>query len=381
MSTKNLMAYLAEKDKAVLASLETVVIEGLTPTQATATTDFLDQIDKTFSDPSLQLENRVGKFNEMMFKYGVSYNPLGVEKNKAITGCADCRTMTGLIIKVCENYGCVTKEFVTSVQSDSCNTLMYDVISKIEDDLDLRISIDQDVSGTTADNSCGTAPMRTVVTFSRISKKAICQCSGLDKMALLIERLATKLAKAFDKAVLYGQFNVATSAYVAIPNFDSIDLLIPAAQKLTATGISDTFKKITNAIVAIQDYTGCDDNNIVILMRQGVKTRMLNWLDSNDRPAWSELSAMGINCDSMKIACQDTVICQSVNQAVVAGNTVTDIWVGYRPYYVFGTYEYPSIEMMVDPLSVANFKLARITDYAGKLIDPKGFYKITATLI
>lgn len=372
LSLQNVADQVNEKNKSITNVMEKASSDN-TEYQA-----LFSKVDEAFALP--EMENRLARFNQKLAAYNLYYDPTNT-KDKALTACTSCVTVTGIIARLCENYGCVAERFVTNAKSIDCNSLLIEFVSLIEDDIDLSNLNDQDLSGTAADNSCITVPMLTISTFSRIPKKALCSCSGLDKILLATERLILKLAKAFDKAILYGRFDTGTSSYVALTNFDSINLLIPADQKLTATGEVNTYKAIIQAIVNIQDYTGCGIEDIEILIRQGVKTRMMGMLDGNDRLQASEFMAAGMDCDTLKIVCKEAIACQSLNQTrnTTTGVVTTDIFVGYKPHYVFGTYEFPAIDMRIDPLSQQFYRIGNMTAYAGKLLDTKSFYKITAT--
>lgn len=373
LSLRDISQQVNEKNKSIANIIEQ------DKTGETKEQQIFRNMDEAFSKPENQ--NRVDKFNEKMAKFGLFYNP-SQSKDKSIAGCTSCTTITGIIVRLCENYGCIAKDFVTSITSDDCNQLLVESISLIQNDLDLLSTNDIDVSGTADDNSCIIVPMRTISVFSTIDKKAICSCSSLDKVILATERLAMKLSFAFDKAILYGRFNTATSTYVALPTFDSIDLLIPAVNKLTANSIVDLYNKIARVVAEIVDYTNCPAEDIKITMRAGVKIRMNSRLDLSERPVTSELLLAGSDCEMTKIACANALSCQSVNRTkdAVTGVITTDVFIGYQPHYVFGTFEFPAIEMMQDPLSQQRFRIGNMTAYAGKLLDPKSFYKITVTL-
>lgn len=335
------------------------------------------KLDEAFALPENSI--RVERFNEKMAKYNLYYNPLESEKNKSVAGCTACTSLTGIVVRLCENYGCVVENFVTTTKTDTLNQFIIETVSLIGDDLDLDNPNDQDVSGTAADNTCITAQMKTISVYSRVDKKAIATCTSLDKVALAVERLALKLAKGFDKAILYGKFNGTT--YVPVTNFDSIDQLIAAGQKITASGEVDLYKKIVKTIASIQDYTGCDISEIKILVRAGVKTRILGMVDNNDRPVFTELKEAGIDCNTLRIACVNAIPCQSLNQTknITTGVITSDIFIGYRPHYVFATYEFPAISIYQDPASQQFYRIGNMTSYGGKLVDVNSFYKITAT--
>ena len=59
------------------------------------------------------------------------YNPLNVEKDKSIQGCSLCTSLSGIVTRLCENYGCVAEEFVTNYAADDCNSVVVENINPV----------------------------------------------------------------------------------------------------------------------------------------------------------------------------------------------------------------------------------------------------------
>jgi hypothetical protein len=340
-----------------------------------------NSVDKAFA--SEEMANRVSIFNQKLSKYGLSYNPIG-DKTKFANGCTECTTMTGIITRLCQSYGCVASEFVTRFVSDNCNDMLVENVTPINQTLIMGQATIQDISGTTADSNCVRIPLVPMTPFVTISRDALCSCTALDKMLLAVERMMESMRYAIDKALLYGKYDTATSAYVAIPNFDSQNLVMPTANKLTISsgGVTAVYAKIAEVVAKIQIATGCSADKIKILMNPGFKAMMSSGFDNNSRPIATEYLAMGINCENMKIACVDVTSCQSVNTTVNSGTgaTTSDIFIGIPDHHIFGEFEFAPIDPMFDQTTLKGYKIVKDGKYGSKVIIPSSFYKVTATI-
>lgn len=336
-------------------------------------------LDNVYKAP--EMVNRLIAFNEKIKDFGISYNP-SETKTKFVGACTNCVTITEIVSRICENYGCVQQYLTSNYDATNCNSFS---VTKVNPTADLvtvqQISsyVAQEArSAIDATQTCFTVPLVVTAIKERVMRDAMCSCLALDAMAEALITIRNTMAKVIDRAILYGNFNAGT--FNSISNFDSIDNLIPASQKLTASGEMDLYKKITKAIANIVGVTGCDMSRINVISRGDVRVRMLGALDNNGRPITTELVANGINCEVLKIACANVYTCQSLKYQNVAGVITSDIFVGLKDDYAFGKYVFPAVEPQFDQVNGNAYNIFSEVRYGGKLLNPDSFYKITATL-
>jgi Phage capsid family len=342
--------------------------------------NFLQGVDKFFADP--ENSNLLAGFNQ---KYSsqtkLAYNPaLGAnEAVKFIGGCTECRTFLDYIVRACNNYGCVANEFVTSIESTNCNQFVLQKTSLISQALNLSIATRQN-GETGQSNACITAPMIKLMAYIEVPLEALCDCLNIDAMAMSMERLMDILLYSWDRGILYGNTALpkVSGLYPAITNFDSIDLGLTAAQRITASGAIPTYTAINSAVASILATTKCKREDVQILISPALSTKFLGALDNNSRPILSEITKNG-TCE-LNMGCQKVIECNSVDTTVTAGGIVTsDIFVGIKGRYLFGKYMHPMIQPFNNQ-STYNIEIPAVYFYGGKNIDPTAFVKITATV-
>jgi hypothetical protein len=358
--------------------------------------NILESVDKLLIENAEEMSNRLSVFNEKIKSFNLIYNPFNdsVEetqsKTKFVGGCSECRTFTEVLSRLCENYGCVADNLTTQYESENSDSFIVSKLNPISNRVTVQqrgADVVQSIRATNDPSTqCLSVPMLAINIQEGIRKEAVTGCLVLDAFAIATESLDLSAGKAIDQAILYGNWdptaNSGAGGYVAISNFDSLDLLIPSAQKLTSTDAIGLYSQMINSIASIQDQTGCGIEDIAILMRAGVQTRILGALDNVDRPIFSELGLMGASCEDLKVACKGATPCQSVLYQRNSGTGVitTDIWIGHKRDYAFGKYLMTMTDPRWDMSTNAQYLLQHNRFVGGKLLNTASFYKITATL-
>ena len=375
------MTLISNNNPALLAKNK-FVNDAITPLMKADKIDALfNTMDSVFKSPDMN--NRLNAFNQKISSLNLAYTPYEA-KTKYVGACTNCVTLTELVSRLCENYGCVQENLTTNYEATDCNSFS---VTKINPTADL-VTVQQ-IASSVAQNirdvadptqNCFTVPLVTINVKERLMRDAMCSCTALDALAEALLSIRNTIAKVIDRAILYGNYDTGTATYLPISNFDSIDNLIPAGQKLTANSELDLYKKITVAIANITGATGCGVDDISIIARSDVRVRMLGALDNNGRPIRSELAVAGVDCNSLIVACANVYSCQSTKWKNTAGVVTTDVFVGLKNDYAFSKYIFPAVEPQFDQQNGNSFTLFNETRFGGKLMNVNSFYKITATL-
>jgi hypothetical protein len=340
----------------------------------------------------------VEKANQKLAKkYNIVFNPKKDESiAKFFAGCTQCNTLTDIVVRICESYGCIADKFVTRIETDDCNSQLVTTINGIVKETTGANSAGIQSSGAdtyqrmfanTQQDLCMKMDLFSSNLEVKITQEALCRCTSFDAFVVGAEKLAKQYQYIFDTSILYGAWNgtawvnnvapYTTGFGNANSNFQSINPNI-TANTVTGVGTNEIYKEIRNMVVKIKASGNCGD--VQVAMTSALVTAMLGAIDISGRPYFSEIKESGTTCSSLVLFCDvPVVVCDSLWTRTVSSVTSTDVFVGSKQHYQFAHFMFADAEMIKEQ-NTTSYLLQSSHKVGGKLIDNTKFGKITVTL-
>lgn len=367
---------------------------------------FLEGVTKaiTNSPEKSSIEKLLKMTNSRLAKkYNIVFNPFESESvTKFFNGCDSCVSLSDVVVRICQSYGCVAESFVQSTIARDCsNQKIFSRIGTQETNIGIQASgsdVYQTIHPSTDEDNCGDMTLFPVNLQENISQQAMCSCTPFDAVVEAAELLAQQYARVYDKSILYGNRTGSTysisgqnvtypfvntgggytaSAGLSNTQFQSINPNLVAGNFSVIAGVDSLYTEITKMLARIQFGGSC--GNTVILMTRAMASALHGMKDTTGRPILSETSMKGDFCNGFSIACTPVVICDAPEEFTVGSVRYSDVWIGSTEGYAFSKFVFTEPSMIKSQTSTGYFLQA--TQYAGgKLLKPEKFARITVPI-